>query len=269
MTMIPILQEAALLGGEILHSFFRKNYVTTQKTSHQNLVTEADIKSQKAIKDFLEKEVSKRLGTSKEDIGFIGEEKLYKKGKITFVIDPLDGTSNFATGFEYYAVIIGVLTDDILTHGLIYMPEKNVMFYAEKGKGTFRKEGNEIRQVFMKKQDLKKVYLSGGFSNSDELRKLQMQMYDKLFSHFRGFLSVYSGAASVGELLDGVFGVYFHGGPKIWDIAGSKLLVEEAGGVVVSWYGKPFDFDLENIEKPYPAIYCHPGNLKEILEFMR
>ena len=267
--MIKILQEAAYKGGEVLRSYFKKKYKTSLKTSHQNIVTEADIKSQKIIKKYLEEEIPKKLVITKEEIGFIGEEKLVKKGKVTFIIDPLDGTSNFATGFEYFSIIIGVMIDNMLTHGLIYSPMQDLMYYAEKGKGTFRKDDSGIKQIRIKKTDLKNIYFSGGFSVYDDLRKLQMDMYHKLFPHFRSYLSLNAGGSSIGEFLDGVFGVYFMGGPKIWDIAGAKILVEEAGGVMVNWYGKPFELDLEDYEKTYPMFVCHPGNLAEILEFMK
>lgn len=267
--MIKILQEAALRAGNIQRSYFRKNPSTTIKTTHHNIVTEADVKSQEIIKEYLEKEIPKKLGIAKEEIGFIGEEKLVRKGKITFIIDPLDGTSNFATGFEYFSVIIGVMVDDVLTHGLIYSPMQDLIYYAEKGKGAFVKNDQETKQIKVKKADLKKVYYSGGFSVYEDLRKLQMDMYHKLFPHFRSYLSITAGGASVCKFLDGVFGVYFMGGPKIWDIAGAKILVEEAGGTMVNWYGKPFELDLEDYEKTYPMFVCHPGNLSEILEFMK
>lgn len=267
--MIQILQEAAIRGGKVLRSYFRKNLIPVNKTTHHNIVTKADVESQKIIKEYLEEKIPKKLGITKEEIGFIGEEKLVKKGKITFIIDPLDGTSNFATGFEYFSVIIGVMVDNSLTHGLIYSPMQNIMHYAEKGKGTFRKDFSGVKQIRIKKTDFKNVYFSGGFSVYDDLRKLQMDMYHKLFPHFRSYLSINAGGASVCQFLDGIFGVYFMGGPKIWDIAGAKIMVEEAGGVMVNWYGNLFEFDLEDTEKTYPMFICHPNNLPKILELMK
>ncbi len=267
--MIQILQEAALKGGEVLRLYFRKEIGLRQKTSHQNLVTHADIESQKVIQEYLQKEAAKKLSVPEDEIGFIGEEKLFKKGKVTFIIDPLDGTSNFATGFEYFSVIIGVIVDDVLTHGVIYMPIQNVLYYAEKGRGAFKKDVFATQRLKISKADFKNVYFSGGLSVHSDLRKLQMDMYYKLFPHFRNYISINAGGSSIGKFLDGVFGAYFMGGPYIWDIAGAKILVEEAGGVMVNWYGKSFDFDLEESEKTYPMFVCHPGNLPEVLEFMK
>src|SRR3990167_7864591 len=103
--MLNILKNVAVLAGEIQKKYFRLgNLNISNKTNHENIVTEIDKKSQKAIMECILNETQK-LGIDSKDVGFIGEESLLKTGKHLFVIDPLDGTSNYATGTEEFAVL--------------------------------------------------------------------------------------------------------------------------------------------------------------------
>lgn len=268
--MIQILQDAALKGGEVLRSYFRKSFITTHKTTHQNIVTEADIKSQQVIKEYIEKTLRDRLSIPNSEIGFIGEEGLYKSGeKYIFAIDPLDGTSNFASGFEYFAVSIGLFISGDLQFGVIYLPVQDKLYYAEKNKGSYRKDKNGIQQLRINQCDLKQMHFAGGLSVYDDLRSKQLVMYNKLFPHFRGFLSINSGCFSMCMFLENILGLYFMGGPWIWDIAGGQLIIEETGGCVVDWEGKKFSYDLAKPDKRYKFLACHPDNLQKILEFMK
>jgi len=268
--MIQILQEAALKGGEVLRSYFKKNFSIRTKTTHQNLVTEADIKSQKVIKEYIEKEVTKKFSIPENEIGFIGEEGLYKPGgKYIFAIDPLDGTATFASGFEFFAVIISVFVEGRLQSGVVYDPIKDKLYFAEKSKGAFRKDQNGVQKLLMQQENLQNLYFSGGLGLKEEIRKKQFKIYDKLFPHFRGYISIYSGAISICWLVEDKIGFFTAGGPGVWDIAGAQVVLEEAGGVIVDWKGNKFSYDLTNPDKRYPYFACHSNNLQKILDFMK
>jgi len=109
--MLDILELAARAAGEIILSYFHKESHITRKTSHQNLVTEADTSSQAIIKKIITDSLEKR-GMSENEIGFIGEENLKTVGtKHSFIIDPLDGTNNFASGLDYFCISIAHVVD--------------------------------------------------------------------------------------------------------------------------------------------------------------
>lgn len=138
MYMITILEKAARGAGGIVLSYFHKESHITRKTSHQNLVTEADTSSQAFIKKMITEAMIQR-GISGNEIGFIGEENLETKGtKHTFIIDPLDGTNNFASGLDYFSISIAHVEDGAVKDGVIYWPSRDILYYAVAGKGAFK-----------------------------------------------------------------------------------------------------------------------------------
>ncbi len=268
--MISILQEAALRGGKVLRTYFKKNLSVRAKTTHQNLVTKADIESQRAIKEYIENELKKKLLIKDSEIGFIGEEGLYKPGgKYMFAIDPLDGTSTFATGLEYFSVVIGLFINGKLSSGVVYEPISDRLYFAEKNKSAFCKSKEGIKKLKILPGNLKELFFSGGLGLKEEMRIKQSRIYTNLYPHFRGYISIYAGASSIMLLVENRLGVFFAGGPGIWDIAGAQVILEEAGGIMVDWSGKEFAHDLKNPNKIYPYFVCHPNNLQKILEFMK
>ncbi len=274
--MISILQEAALKGGEILRSYFRKNLLFTNKTTHHNIVTKADIESQEEIRKYIMKEFPRKLNINSDEIGFIGEENLYKKGKYTFVIDPLDGTSNFASGIDIFGVSIALFIEDALKFGVIHQPIQDIMYYATSGKGAYKISNRMTQKLKVKYLDLKSTYFNGSLSANDNVRKTQLLIYDKLFHKFLGHIALNAAAPLLCLVADNVIGLYMSGdgitsqvGISIWDIAAGKLILEEAGGIITDWKGKRINPRLDEPERKYSFMACHPDNLSKILEFMK
>lgn len=274
--MIQILQEAAYKGGKILRSYFRKDLSTEIKTTHHNIVTKADIESQKEIQDYITHILPEKMNIKKEEIGFIGEEGLYIKGKYLFVIDPLDGTSNFSSGFDLFGVSIGLFINNKLQYGVIYQPMQDIMYFANKEKSSFKKIGNTIHRLQVKQLALKQTYFNLGFSANDDVRKMQFSLHNKLYHHFLGHISLNAAAPLLCLVADNVIGLClsgirlnYHVGCSIWDIAAGKLILEEAGGAIADWKGNELEFDLNDREKKYPFIACHQDNLHKILEFIK
>lgn len=274
--MIQILQDAALKGGEVLRSYFRKSFTKIHKSTHHNIVTQADIESQKMIQDFIIKSVSEKKGIKKEEIGFIGEEKLRISGKYTFVIDPLDGTSNFVSGIDFFGVSIALYIESKLEYGVIYQPVQDIMYYAINGKGSYKISNKKAQNLKVLDLDLKSTYFNGGLSANDNVRSIQLKIYDKLFHHFLGHIALNAAAPLLCLVADNSLGLFISGdgetshvGISIWDIAAGKLILEEAGGSLTDWKGNKLKIDLMNPEKKYSLIACHPDNLQKILGFMK
>src|SRR3989338_11560546 len=137
--MINILRSAAVEAGTILLNYYKKNLTLNYKTSHKDFYTIADVESQKIIKETITKLLLKK-GIDKSEIGFIGEENLNvaTNKKHLFVIDPLDGTTNFASGFDCFAISIAYFYDSVLTTGLIYRPTSKDFYYAQKNQGAYK-----------------------------------------------------------------------------------------------------------------------------------
>src|SRR3989344_8589889 len=117
--MIDVLKTAAIEAGTILLNYYKKNLTLNYKTSHKDFYTIADVESQKTIKETITKLLVKK-GVDKCEIGFIGEENLNTASnkKHLFVIDPLDGTTNFTSGFDFFAISIGYFYENELMAGL-------------------------------------------------------------------------------------------------------------------------------------------------------
>lgn len=267
--MLSIIKDAALKVGELHRSYFRQKLTHTQKSAYFDIVTEADLKSQEIAVSIIEKEMQKQ-GISMDEIGYMGEENLQKKGRYMVVIDPLDGTANFAAGIDFFGVSIGMFVDGILTYGAIYQAIPDILTYAEKGKGAFMQTQGKTHKLEMTKTDTKKMYFCGGLSRDAKKRKKLMRLYDDIYPYFWNHISLLATAPILSLVADDAISLYINssvGG--LWDIAAGKLIVEESGGVMKDWQGNDLVLDLHNRNNHYPFVACHPKTLPFILEHIQ
>ncbi|OGN65498.1 MAG: hypothetical protein A3E80_05470 [Chlamydiae bacterium RIFCSPHIGHO2_12_FULL_49_9] len=232
MTLIAI--EAALLAGEILKLGFGTHFSISSKTGKHNLVTEYDHKAEKAILDFIKSNVpsSKFLA---EESGCSGKEE----ETLLWVVDPLDGTVNFAHQIPVFSVSIAAERKGEVVSAVVFQPITHELFVAEKGKGAFL-NGQKLKVSDVKKLD--ESILSTGFPY--DLAKNPNHCID----HFVDILKLGipirrlgSAAIDLAYTAAGRFEGFFEVKLGPWDCAAGKLLVEEAGGKVTQWSGKPFD----------------------------
>lgn len=262
--MISILKSAAVEAGIILLKYYKKNLTLNYKTSHKDFYTIADVESQKIIKETITKLLVKK-GINESEIGFIGEENLSvgNNKKHLFVIDPLDGTTNFALGFDFFAVSIAYFCNGILTAGLIYRPTTKDFYYAQKNKGAY-KNSKRLKIIY---KPLKQCLLDGVFSSRSNIYPQLFKIYQNIFPYISGFRSLSCITLSNCFLAENVFNIVINGHTFIWDIAAVKLIVEEAGGAMIDFQGQPINFNLNNPKQTYNIISCHPRLKNEILPF--
>ncbi len=263
--MFDVLAKAAHAGGKILLKYFRTTELDViHKTDHQNIVTKADKESQKVIKEALIAEMKKK-GVDEKDIGFIGEEDLVQKGKHTFVIDPLDGTSNFASGLDYFCIPIGYFKDNELLAGIIIRPTTNEIFYAEKGQGAYVMRKGRKEKLQMQKIDMRNAFiLTEAWTKVREDK--QMLMADQFLAETRGLRILGAIAIDIICLVENVATLIISDGPLIWDLAAGKIILEESGGGMYELDGSPIQLDLSSPKKHYALIACHPERKDEIVE---
>ena len=262
--MINVLRSAATEAGTILLKYYKKNLTLNYKTSHKDFYTIADVESQKIIKEIITKLLVKK-GINESEIGFIGEENLNvaTNKKHLFVIDPLDGTTNFASGFDFFAVSIAYFYDGILTAGLIYRPTTKDFYYAQKNQGAYK--NNQLLKVTYK--PLKQCLLAGTISSRPNKYPQQFKIYQNIFPCISGLRSLFCITLDICLFAENVFNIVANGHTFIWDIAAVKLIIEEAGGVMVDFKGQSINFNLKNPKQAYNVISCHPKLKKEILPF--
>jgi myo-inositol-1(or 4)-monophosphatase len=225
-----ILKKAALAGGRVLAAKFGK--VGYRLKGRANLLTEADLASQKAVIAIIRKAFPAD--------GFLAEESPAEEtpnGRL-WIIDPLDGTTNYAHGFPAAAVSIGFAEKGIVKAGGVYDPFRKELFLAEKGRGAFV---NGKRLAVSRVPEVSKALLVTGFAYD---RAERAEFYCGFFAEFMKLSHDVRrmGAASLDMcwLAAGRTDGYWEFGLKPWDVAAGKVILEEAGGRVTDFAGKPW-----------------------------
>ncbi|KAK3765156.1 hypothetical protein RRG08_027795 [Elysia crispata] len=223
------LQVAKEAGNVIRDAFYKEKKVDT-KMSAADLVTETD----QAIEKMVESMIVKKYPTHR----FIGEEstKDHEKHKLTddptWIIDPIDGTTNFVNHIPEVCFSLGIMVNKKTVIGVVYAPIKEELFTARLGKGSFL-NGRKLQAS--KITDLKKavILFEGGASRDAKILEDKMANTHSLYTHARGMRSYGSGALSICNVAAGRGQGFFEYGLHIWDFTAGGLIATEAGAVVL------------------------------------
>lgn len=177
------------------------------------------------------------------DWNIIDEEAgvIDRGSEFTWVIDPLDGTSNFANGVHTYGIMVGLLYKDIPVAGGIALPYFNETYIAEKGKGAFC-NGRPIKVT--QETTLLNALVAYGIDGHQENPSLTIQEANVLtqiilaIRNLRSSNSVYDAAM----VAMGKYGGWLNRTSKIWDNVAQQIVIEEAGGVYTDFFGGPIDY---------------------------
>jgi myo-inositol-1(or 4)-monophosphatase len=220
--MINKIIQIAREAGEIIKAGFGKSLNLEYKTSILDFVTNIDKASEQRIIDFVKKEYPKHNILAEES----GAENF--DSEFTWVIDPLDGTMNFAHGLPIFSVSIAVLKQNEIIAGAIYDVMNNIMFSTEKGSGAFQ-NGNKIN--VSKNADLDKSLLVTGFPyNIRENPDNAIEKFNRFLLNSRGIRRLGSAALDLCYVANGTFDGFWEVNLHPWDMAAGMLLVKEAGG---------------------------------------
>ena len=222
--LINIMQKAAKKASRGLRRDFNELENLQVKTKGPaNFVTASDIRSQKIIYD--------ELSYAKPDWSFVMEESKpieNKNTKARFIIDPIDGTTNFMHGNPNFAISIAAEINDRLEAAIIYSPITDEMFTAERGKGSFLND-KRIRVATRKK--LSESILVTGIPHLGRGNKeLFLKEMDMIIPEVAGIRRSGSAALDLAWIAAGRYDIFWERGLSIWDIAAGVLLVREAGG---------------------------------------
>ena len=217
-----MIKAAEKASKSVIRDFGEVEKLQVTKKGPRDFVTKTD----KNVEKILIEELSK----AKSNYSFLSEEvgKIEKKDKENiWIIDPIDGTTNFLHGIPHFAICIALESKKEIVSGLVYDPIKDEMFYAEKNKGSYL---NNQRLRTSNKNSLDECLFS---SNHEGVK------FSNLNMRYSGCAALDLAYVAAGRL-DG----FFHNKINIWDVAAGALLVEEAGGIVND-LGK---FDQNNID---------------------
>ena len=220
--------------------------LTINDKGFNDFVSEVDLAS--------EKEIIRVLKTAYPNHAFLGEESgLTHQADNIWIIDPLDGTTNFLHGFPQYCISIALEQKGEITQAVIYDPNRNDLFTATKGQGAYL---NQRRIRVSNKSKLKDSLLGTGFPFKDfQHLPVYLKIFEEVVRGTSGIRRPGSAALDLAYVAAGWFDGFFEINLSKWDIAAGGLLVTEAGGMVSDFSEEEGWIESGNIVATTPKIY--------------
>lgn len=228
--LLQVALQAAQSGGSVLQDWIGRFSVKEKRRA--DLVTEADHASQQRIHEIIVERFP--------DHGFLGEEglNLETDSAYRWIIDPLDGTSNYVHGFPYYAVSIGVCRDEQLVAAVIFDPNRDETFAATAGGGaTLNGRSIETSGEIDLSMAMAMASLPVGADQTDPA----VRRFLNSMSHLQTVQRSGSAALNLACVASGRIDAFWSTSLKPWDVAAGVLIVQEAGGVVGNLHGETID----------------------------
>ncbi len=232
-----VAQQAARIGGAVLVDWLDR--FETHKKGPADLVTDADIHAQQAIEAaILEARPADR---------FVGEESPREgdvvnpppsDGRVTWVVDPLDGTTNYVHGFPCYATSVAAVVDGTVLAGAVFDPLREEMFHAARGHGAYLGDQSiRVSECEQLSEALVAVSLPPNVASDSP----DLEDFISVVTRSRAIRRTGSAALNLAYVAAGRLDSHWAHQIFPWDAAAGVLLVEEAGGIVTGSYADPFD----------------------------
>jgi len=250
--MLNTAVKAARKAGAIINrASFDIDKLTVRRKRHNDFVTEVDHAAEAAIIDTL-------LGAYPGH-GILAEESGTSRGardsEYVWIIDPLDGTTNFIHGLPTYAVSIGLAFRNQMQQAVVYDPARNDLFYATKGRGAYL---NDKRLRVSRRSRMADALIGTGFPfrKGDDLGRY-LHMMEAVMKVCAGMRRPGAAALDLCYVAAGWYDGFFETGLSPWDVAAGSLLVTEAGGLIGNFTGEADFLRQREIVAGNPKIYGH------------
>ena len=227
-------REAAIRAAAVVEDW-REKFRVSEKGRY-DLVTDADVASQRTIQAY--------LGGRFPDHAFLGEEEGAGKERPrpdappTWIVDPIDGTTNYVHGYPFYAISIGLQVAGELVVGVVHAPALNEVFAAAKGRGAWL---NRDRLRTSTVATLDRALLATGFPPDLRGNEQTLEWWRYLSFKTQALRRTGSTALNLAYVAAGRFDGYWAFDNHVWDVAGATAILLEAGGVVTNVDGSPYD----------------------------
>ena len=252
--MLKKITEIVKEAGKIVLSAHNQENTITAKEGKKNFVTKYDV----AVQEFLFRE----LGKDFPDAQFIGEEgeNDISINGLRFIIDPIDGTTNFMQDYRCSCISVGLCKGNDVIAGVVYNPYTDELFSAEKGKGAYL-NGNKIKVSERPLSDGLALFGTSPYhpENTDETFALLRKVFD--FS--RDIRRSGSAAYDICMIACGRCEVFFEKSLQPWDIAAGTLILKEAGGIALNYQGRDISFSTPN-----DVVFANPKAYKEFITLL-
>jgi myo-inositol-1(or 4)-monophosphatase len=220
-------------GRKLARDFGEVSELQVSKKGPADFVSDADTKAEEVLVEELTK--------ARPGYGFQAEERGVVEGTDkthTWIIDPLDGTTNFLHGLPHFAITVALEREGAVVAGVTYNPASNELFWAEKGRGAFL---NDKRLRVAARRELIETVLATGIPFAGKKGHGQfLKELHQISQRVAGVRRFGSAALDMAYVAAGRFDGYWERDLKAWDVAAGGLLVLEAGGVVLNADGGPF-----------------------------
>lgn len=258
--IVEALEEASNIAKE---SFGKVSGVTKEGDNNQ-VLTETDLKIGQAI--------IKKIQEKFPEHNIIDEEAgvIDNKSNSTWVIDPIDGTSNFANGVPLFGTMLGLLENNIPIAGGLALPAFSEIYVAEKGKGAYC-NGEKIK--VSSETELKKsliAYGIDGHQEDPEFTKSECSLLAEIILNIRN-LRTSNSVFDIAMVAKGNYGAFLNRTSKIWDNVAQQIIIEEAGGIYTDFFGQKIDYSrgLTNSQDNFTFLAASPELHKQLLEIIK
>lgn len=228
--VVNVMVKAARAAGNVLlRNMSRLDSLNIIEKARQDYASEVD--------SMAEREIIRELRRSYPDYAILGEETGQSgKGRYTFIVDPLDGTSNYLRGIPHFCVSIALADNGEPTDGVVYDPLRNELFTASRGNGAVL---NDRRIRINPQREIAGAMLISGFAPRERKRiGPQLKCIEMLLEQAEDVRRSGSAALDLAWVVAGRADGYVEAGVKAWDIAAGVLLVREAGGRACDFKGR-------------------------------
>jgi myo-inositol-1(or 4)-monophosphatase len=230
---VSVCEEAARAGGRQLRNWAGR--ITAREKAPFDLVSEADVASQKVIRQLL-------LGRY-PDHDFLGEEgDSVSLGKTPYrwVVDPLDGTINYVHGLHGYCVAVSLERDGDPIAACVYDPVSDECFTAGRGGGAYL-NGRKLRASGI--ESLSQALIVTGFRPGVQAGDYEIKQFERTLVATQSMRRLGSAALTLCYMADGRIDAFYRSVTNLWDVSAGMLILQEAGGLMTHWNGRPFDSD--------------------------
>ena len=250
MTELEIARSAAEAAGEVLMDFWNKGFTSREKTN-AGFVTDADLAAETTIVN--------AIRAQRPDHEILGEEEhdADLSAEHLWIVDPLDGTTNFAHGLPHFAVSIAYYHRGQPHCGVIINPARNDRFETTAGGGAFH---NGERVQVSEAESLDQVLVGVGFyyDRGAMMQATLAAIADLFGQHIHGIRRFGTASLDMCHVACGLYGGFFEYQLSPWDYAAGRLFVEEAGGTVTTCTGDPLPLEKTHLlatnTRLHPAI---------------
>lgn len=224
--------ELAKEAGQVLMDYFERRLTVKSKSSEIDLVTEADVASEKLVVEAIRQRYPQHSILAEEGLG---EEQA---GEFLWLIDPLDGTTNYAHGYPVFGVSIALQHEGETVLGVIYDPVRNELFWAEKSRGAY---GNGRRLSVSGTDSLRRSLLATGFPYvRASIEDNNLAEFGRIMPRVQGVRRGGAATLDMAYVAAGRLDGYWEFHLRPWDWAAGELLVREAGGRTSDVSGQPW-----------------------------